>query len=46
MILGIIIAIILIVFALLTRTGLDENLWYEANMFVDADGQLIIIDTI
>lgn len=46
MIPGIIIGLTLIVFAFLLRKGLDESVWYEANMFVNADGELMEIDTI
>lgn len=46
MIAGLFIALTLMGISLMIRKGLDESLWYEANMFVSADGELIIIDTI
>jgi len=44
MILAILIPLFLIGFAMLLRKGLDATLWHEANMFVDMDGNLLIIE--
>lgn len=44
MIIGIISAIILIMMAYFLRTSMDETLWHEATMFVDGNGNLLIIE--